>query len=91
MFGERIPEAPLQRAQMLASTCDLMLVVGTSATVEPAAHLPVIAKRGGAAVIEINLEATPLTRQVSDVTLLGEAGSVMPQLVRALTQQGSLA
>jgi NAD-dependent deacetylase len=91
MFGERIPEAPLQRAQMLASTCDLMLVVGTSATVEPASYLPVIAKRGGAAVIEINPEATPLTRQVSDVTLLGEAGSVMPQLVRALTQQGSLA
>ncbi len=86
MFGEMIPFASLQRAQLLASTCDLMLVVGTSATVAPAAHLPVIAKRAGAAIIEINPEPTPLTRQVSDVTLLGKAGRVMAELVDAVYQ-----
>ena len=86
MFGEIIPFARLQRAQTLASNCDLMLVVGTSATVAPAAHLPVIAKRGGAAIIEINPEPTPLTNQVSDVTLLGKAGRVMTELVAAVRQ-----
>lgn len=84
MFGELIPPEHLQRAQMLASTCDVMLVVGTSATVEPAAHLPVIAKRAGATIIEVNPESTPLTRQVSDITLLGKAGRVMRELVEAV-------
>ena len=71
MFGELIPPYHLQRAQMLAATCDAMLVVGTSATVQPAAYLPVIAKRGGAAIVEINPEPTPLSDKISDVTLQG--------------------
>ena len=84
MFGEAIPIEALKRSQALAATCDLMLVIGTSATVEPAAHLPVIAKRGGARVIEINAEATPLTRYVSDITLLGQAGATMRRLLAEL-------
>ena len=83
MFGELIPMDALQRARMKASTCDVMLVVGTSATVEPAAYLPVIAKRAGAVIIEVNPESTPLTRQVTDIALLGEAGRVMSELVEA--------
>ncbi len=90
MFGELIPMDALQRAQMMASTCDVMMVVGTSATVEPAAYLPVIAKRAGATIIEVNPESTPLTRQVTDIALLGEAGRVMRKLVDAVRhiQQG---
>ncbi|MGD9364464.1 MAG: NAD-dependent deacylase [Desulfobacteraceae bacterium] len=86
MFGEIIPMDRLQRAQMLASTCDVMMVVGTSATVEPAAYLPFIAKRAGATIIEINPEPTPLTRQVSDITLLGKAGRIMRELLEAVKQ-----
>lgn len=84
MFGEAIPFEALQRSQTLAATCDVMLVIGTSATVEPAAHLPLIAKRSGALIIEINAEETPLSRHVSDVTLLGGAGAVMRQLLVAI-------
>jgi NAD-dependent deacetylase len=84
MFGELIPSDHLQRAQMLASTCDLMLVVGTSATVEPAAYLPIIAKHAGATIIEINPESTPLTYKVSDITLLGQAGRVVGKLLEAV-------
>ena len=84
MFGEMIPLDALQRAQMLASTCDVMMVVGTSATVEPAAYLPVIAKRAGATIIEINPESTPLTGPVTDIALIGEAGRVMCELVDAV-------
>ncbi len=86
MFGEIIPSDHMQRSQMLASTCDVMLVVGTSATVEPAAYLPIIAKRAGATIIEVNPESTPLTHQVSDITLLGQAGRVMRDLLEAVEQ-----
>ena len=86
MFGELIPMDHLQRSQRLASTCDAMLVVGTSATVEPAAHLPIIAKHSGAAIIEINPEPTPLTRDISDVTLLGTGGEMMNALASAVEQ-----
>lgn len=84
MFGELIPMDALQRAQMKASMCNVMLVVGTSGTVEPASHLPVIAKRAGATIIEINPDSTPLTRQVTDIALIGEAGRVMRELVEAV-------
>lgn len=84
MFGEPIDTATLHRARMLASTCDAMLVVGTSATVEPAAYLPVIAKRGGATIVEINPDRTPLSDRISDITLLGPAGEMMERLVAAV-------
>jgi NAD-dependent deacetylase len=84
MFGEIIPPEHLQRGQMLASTCDVMMVVGTSATVEPAAYLPVIAKRSGATIIEINPESTPLTDRISDITLLGKAGRMMCELLETV-------
>ena len=69
---------------MLASTCDTMLVVGTSATVEPAAYLPIIAKRSGATIVEINPDRTPLSNKISDITLFGPAGEMMGQLVDAV-------
>lgn len=81
LFGEAIDIALLHRSQVLASSCDLMLVVGTSATVEPAAYLPIIAKRSGAFIIEINPEPTPLTHHISNVTLLGPAGEMMSRIV----------
>lgn len=84
MFGEPIDVGLLRRSQILSANCDLMLVVGTSATVEPAAYLPLIAKDRGAFIIEINPEPTPLTHRVSDVTLLGPAGEVMERIVAAV-------
>ena len=86
MFGEMIPPDDMQRAQMLAASCDVMLLVGTSATVQPAAYLPVIAKRSGAAIVEINTEPTPLTHQISDVTLIGKAGQTMQTLLTVVDE-----
>ena len=80
LFGEMIDPRLLQRSQQLAAGCDVMLVIGTSATVEPAASLPVIAKHSGAFIIEVNPEPTPLSHRISDVTLLGSAGEVMEQM-----------
>jgi NAD-dependent deacetylase len=57
-----------------------MLVIGTSAVVQPAASMALEAKESGAAVVEINLEKTPHSH-VMDFTLLGKAGEVLPRLV----------
>jgi NAD-dependent deacetylase len=70
----------LDRSQVAASTCDLMLVVGTSAVVQPAAFMPVIAKQSGATVIEINPEPTPLTGTTSTLLVQGKAGKAMREI-----------
>jgi NAD-dependent deacetylase len=85
-FGELIPEGHLWRSQQIASQCDVMLVLGTSAVVQPAAHLPVIAKQVGATVIEINPERTPLTGSISDYLLKGPAGEIVHELVDQVEQ-----
>lgn len=83
-FGEAIPPLALHRSRQLAMKCDLMLVVGTSAVVHPAAHMPVIARETGARIIEINPERTPLTGSISDYLIRGGAGEVMNALVSEL-------
>jgi NAD-dependent deacetylase len=83
-FGEIIPPEHLWRSRQLASDCDLMLVIGTSATVQPAALMPHIAKESGSKVIEINPEETPLTGNISDYLILGKAGEVMSSIITEL-------
>jgi NAD-dependent protein deacetylase/lipoamidase len=80
-FGELIPSDALWRSQKLASTCGVMLVIGTSAVVQPAAELPGIAKHAGAVIIEVNPEETALTHGTSDIFLKGNAGKVLSALV----------
>jgi NAD-dependent deacetylase len=79
-FGEMIPLQHLLRSEQVASECDIMLVIGTSALVQPAATIPLIAKQAGAKIIEINPERTPFSKGISDYTILGKAGEVMKQL-----------
>ena len=86
-FGEMIPPNHLIRSRELASTCDIMLVIGTSALVQPAAYMPVIAKQNGAKVIEINPEKTPMTKSVSDYIIMGQAGKIIRAIVKEITRQ----
>jgi NAD-dependent deacetylase len=83
-FGEMIPPVALWRSQEIASRCDVMLVVGTSAIVQPAASMPIIAKQSGAVVIEINTEPTPLTGFISNYLIQGKAGEVMNRIISGL-------
>lgn len=83
-FGEMIPSEALERSGILASQCQVILVVGTSAVVQPAASIPVTAKTSGAFVIEINPEPTPLTDSIADITLFGSAGKVMKDLLKEI-------
>ena len=80
-FGEPIPLQALYRAQEESQSCDLMLVIGTSAVVYPAADMPRVAKRAGAQVIEINPEQTDLTGRISNFIIQEKAGVAIPQIV----------
>jgi NAD-dependent deacetylase len=82
-FGEILPQDALQRAMSEAAACDLLLAVGTSATVFPAAGLIELAHRGGAAVIEVNPEATAFS-SLADLRLRAAAGAALPALVEEI-------
>ena len=78
-FGEPLPLEALARAAEAARSSDVVLAVGTSAIVYPAASIPVLGKQAGAFVIEVNVERTPLS-ELADSVLLGEASRVLPEL-----------
>lgn len=85
-FGEMLDPEVIDRAFVEAEQADVFLVIGTSALVHPAASLPVSAKRNGAAIIEINLEETPLS-EFADISLRGKSGNILPELVNQLRNQ----
>ena len=78
-FGESLPESALARAFEAA---ELVLVVGTSSLVYPAAALPQAARSAGAFVVEVNPDETPLTA-TADVSLRASAGVLLPSLIGA--------
>ena len=82
-FGEPIPRDVLARCQEEADRCDCMLVVGTSATVYPAAAFPQYAIRRGHPVIEVNLYPSELT-QMCRLSLTGPSGEVLPVLLEVM-------
>jgi NAD-dependent deacetylase len=85
MFGEALPEEALFLAEMGASRCDVILVVGTTAAVYPAAELPAIAVRYGAKLIVLDVEP-PLLARAADVVLRGKAEQLLPELVDSLVR-----
>ena len=80
-FGEPIP----WKAQMMSfkesKSCSVVLVIGTSAVVYPAATIPLSAKENGATIIEINQEPTAITDDISDYLISGSAGEIIPAIV----------
>jgi NAD-dependent deacetylase len=85
LFGEQIPFAALQSAYCEIQRCDLVLVAGSSLTVEPAASLPILAKERGARFVLINLQETPLD-DLADAVIHGDVASVLPALAGALSE-----
>jgi len=85
-FGEQLPREAMEQAQRRSELAGVMLVIGTSATVEPATSLPVLALQSGAALVEVNPEETALTA-VADIALRGLAGEILPELAETLGQR----
>ena len=87
-FGEQLDPTILDKAVAAIRSCDTMLVIGTSALVQPAASLAIVAKEQGARVVEINLESTPYSHKL-DLALRGKAGEILPQVVEGMELLGT--
>ena len=88
-FGEMLPHDVLDRAIREVEKADVIIVAGTSAVVQPAASLPLIVKRRGGVIIEINPDETPLTA-VADYSLRINAGEMMEKIVEPIRKVLSL-
>lgn len=83
LFGEPMPRAAIAQAFALAREADVMLVVGSSLVVYPAAEVPLVAVRSGARLIVINAEPTPLD-ELAAVVVRGKSGEVLPEIVELI-------
>jgi NAD-dependent deacetylase len=81
-FGQSMPEDEMRRAYEAALGCDLMLMIGSSLQVEPAASIPPAASRGGAKLIFVNRTETPWDH-IADVRFHEDAGEVLASMVDA--------
>ena len=81
LFGEPLPPDALDGAYREAQECNVMLVIGTSAVVQPAASLPLIAKERKSTIIEINIEKT---FPFADCCIQEKSGVALPKIVGAV-------
>ena len=80
-FGESLDERMLSKVYGCLQRAQVMLIVGTSGVVQPAASFGIVAKRGGAFVAELNRSRTPQS-SLFDLSIQGKAGEVLPELAR---------
>ncbi len=85
-FGESLNKEDIDRAFSFAERASLILVVGTSGVVYPAAHLPYVVKERGGKVVEINIETTPITR-IADYFLKGKSGEILSFIVKEIKRR----
>lgn len=78
LFGESLPPQALENAYRQTAGCRLMLLIGTSAVVQPAASLPMLAKQHGAVIVEVNPERS---FNDADHFFAEKAGSALPAIV----------
>jgi len=83
-FGEPIPAGAMIRANEEAKRCKVMVIIGTSGVVYPAAEIPFMAASDGAVIIEINVSPTPFTSSITNHFLEGSSSTIMPVIVREL-------
>ena len=75
-FGQAMPADAMQRAEELATRCDLFIAIGSSLVVWPAAGFPLLAKRNGAALVIINREPTEFD-EIADLVVHNDIGDVL--------------
>lgn len=80
-FGQAMPEDAMRRAQQLATECDLLLAVGSSLVVWPAAGIPLLAKRNGARLVIVNREPTEFD-EFADLVVRNDIGDALAPFIR---------
>jgi NAD-dependent deacetylase len=84
-FGQSMPEKETQEAYHRSSLCDLFIVIGSSLVVQPAAAMPLVAKRNGARLVIINRDPTPYD-DMADLVIHGQAGPTMASILEYMKQ-----
>ena len=79
-FGQAMPQGAMVRAEEATTACDLLLVLGSSLVVYPAAGFPLLAKQNGASLVIINREPTEMDA-FADLVLHAEIGPVLTEVV----------
>jgi NAD-dependent deacetylase len=82
-FGEALPVKELTEASHRARNCDLMLVIGSTLVVYPAAYMPIYAHQSGAKLVIINLSSTPMDGKAT-ILMNAKAGEAMDLLMKHL-------
>ncbi|MCP4675498.1 MAG: NAD-dependent deacylase [Deltaproteobacteria bacterium] len=82
-FGDQLPAGVMEQADKRVADCDLLLVIGSTLQIYPAASLPLIAKRNSAKVIIVNVGETAM-EEMADVRIDARAGEVLPQIVQLI-------
>ncbi|MCG8477429.1 MAG: hypothetical protein MI784_18335, partial [Cytophagales bacterium] len=80
-FGEGIPELAYKKSVEAAQKADVVIIIGSTGEVYPAANIPQIAKQKGASIIEINPEKSLFTDSLTDVFLQGKASEIMQEIL----------
>lgn len=83
LFGEMLPVSVMYEAEQESKTCDVMLVAGSSLEVAPAADLPLIAKKNGAALVIVNKSST-IADAYAAVVLREDVAIALPRIVEAV-------
>lgn len=86
MFGEALPEAVLREATARSRECDLLIVIGSTLAVYPAAYLPAYAVEAGASLVIINLSPTPFDRDAV-VLIRAKAGETMSAITEKVMEK----
>ena len=83
-FGEQIPVGAMVRANQEANSCKVMIIIGTSGVVYPAAEIPFMAASRGTPIVEINVDPTPFTSSITNHFLEGSSSTIMPAILEEM-------
>jgi len=85
-FGEALSQDVWKNAMKEASTCDIMIIAGTSLVVSPANTLPIYAKQNGATLIEVNPEKTVMSNDM-DLSIQATSANILPKILAILKNE----
>jgi len=80
LFGEALPQEILREAARRSQNCDLLIVIGSTLVIYPAAYMPTYAREAGARLAIVNLTPTPLDHYAT-VVIRGRAGEIMSRVI----------
>lgn len=86
-FGEGIPEIAYQKSLIAAEKADVVIIIGSTGEVYPAANIPLVAKHNGAKIIEINPEKSLFTDSITDIFIQGKASEAMQGLLNRIIEE----